>query len=185
VRYSDPTPNASTVPAPTAIHRLWGVVRRLSVRIAGLAARGVYRNGRALQDPPESTFHDETVTRFETGRSPETQLALILESLDLLDDADAQVIRDRLTGKLDTSARSNHAIDSRDMRYGLAVIRFSERLAWAADQQSSGVSPPQRRALGLIRFQGLTSQDVAGRLRLPIEVVEYWVREGDVFTATG
>jgi hypothetical protein len=140
-----------------------------------------------LQNPANAGVNDETLTRLETGRDPKLQLALILESLELLDEADAQVIRARLSGHRDETELPSPAIDPVDLapRYGLAVIRFSKRLAWIAARESLGVSPAQRRALGLVKFQGLTAQVVADRLRLPVEVVEYWVREGDLFSVTG
>jgi hypothetical protein len=122
----------------------------------------------------------ETLNNFETGRDPEAQLALMLEAVALLDVADAGVIRARLSGNAGATPLADDAIDRRDSapHYGLAVIRLSERLAWVAAQESSGVAPTQRRAMGLVKFQRVPAQEVADLLRLPTEVVEHWIHEG-------
>jgi hypothetical protein len=172
--------NRLTSSSPRLIRWLLGFARQISVKFARASGLGVLFDQDNLPSGVDHRFDDATVTRLETGRSPADQLDLILESLELLDESDARVIRDRLGGKRENSARADGAIGSLEACYGLAVIRLSERLDWVAGQQSRGVSPPQRRALGLIKFQCLAAQVVADRLRLPIEAVEYWVREGAV-----
>jgi hypothetical protein len=156
---------------------------RVYSRLARILRLGVNPEGFVLHNPTHDKFNDEGLKRFESGRDSELQLALILESLELLDEADAQAIRVRLAGNRDESEFSYSAVDplDHDPAYGLAVIRFSTRLAWVAARESLGASPSQRRALGLIKFQALTAQVVAERLRLPVEVVKHWVREGDLF----
>jgi hypothetical protein len=175
---------------PTCIHKRAGYSRYFTERLYSKLARafglGAQSGGFALQNAPRADPNDQTLKRFETGRDCDLQFALIIETLELLDLTDAQVIRARLSGRVGKTASQHPVIDSHDLdtQYGLAVIRFSTRLVWVAGQEALGASPSQRRALGLVKFQMLTAQVVADRLGLPLEVVKYWVREGDLLSVT-
>ena len=162
-------------------------MERLYSRLAHLFSPRTDSKGYVDGNPPHDGLNDATLIRLESGRNPQLQLALILESLELLDETDARMILARLAGGSGETASPSPATGPRDLtpHYGLAVFRFSQRLAWVSARESLGVSPTQRRALGLVRFQGLSAQVVADRLRLPREVVEYWVSEGDHFSVTG
>jgi hypothetical protein len=175
---------------PTCVHERAGHSRYLAERLYSKLARalglGAHSGGFALQNAPRADLNDQTLKRFESGGDADLQLTLILESLELLNLTDAQVIRARLAGRVGKTASQHSVIDPHDLdiQYGLAVIRFSTRLVWVAGQESLGASPSQRRALGLVKFQMLTAQVVADRLGLPLEVVKYWVREGDLLSVT-
>ncbi len=113
---------------------------------------------------------------------PELQLALLTEALALLDEFDRRVISLRLAGDPYESVAKVLAIspDTAGPRYALAVERLGERLAWVAALEQRGISPPERAALGQVRFLGRTAQEVARRLRLNEEVVERWIRLSDL-----
>lgn len=131
---------------PSGDSRPWR--ERLFSRLARVFGRFADSEGYVLGDPRQQGLDDAVLMRFQTGRSPEAQLALILESLELLDDADTRMIRARLAhdggGPVPPSAATGQSDLSHG--YGLAVMRFSERLAWVAARETLGMSPAQRRA---------------------------------------
>jgi hypothetical protein len=115
-----------------------------------------------------SSTRPDALKRLATLGSPELQVALVREALELLEPGDRDVLGGRLGGD------SLRVADG--SAYGVAIDRFTARLSWVAAREASGVPPAQRRVLGRLRFSGLGAHAIADQLRLPLEVVEYWAR---------
>ena len=153
-------------------------------RVFGLRARS---EGFVLQNPTHDGLDDETLTRLETRTrlqspvGPDPRVARVARRGGRPDDPP------RLAAGSNQTASPGPAVELHelDRLYGLAVIQFSERLAWVAARESLGVSPSQRRALGLVEFQGLTAKSWLTVFVSPVEVVEYWVREGHLLSESG
>ena len=92
--------------------------------------------------------------------------------LELLDESDARLIRDRIGGARDESKPPHNVVEplEGDKRYGQAVVRFSSRLSWVVAREYLGVSPAQRGVRPNQVSRGFPKV-VASRLRLPMEVV--------------
>jgi DNA-directed RNA polymerase specialized sigma24 family protein len=121
------------------------------------------------------------LARLDRESKPERQRHLLAESLQLLDEFDRRVIFLRLTGNPYESVADqlNLKPETARSRYALALNRLAERLAWVAVFEESGISPPERAVLGLLRFSGRTAQEIAFRLGLPLDLVEHWIRLSD------
>ncbi len=134
-----------------------------------------------LHRPPGGGAADGILQRLARRADCKLQAGLIQEALEMLDPKDARVIRSRLLSEPDGSvSQGSPAGDCNAVAcYAVAVDRFSQRLAWVASQELLGIPPTRRRAMGCVRFFGLTAQQVACRLRLPVEVVEYWASQNE------
>ena len=119
--------------------------------------------------------------RLASRKKPDRRPALLNEAMALLDLADRRVILARLSG--DDPYAVAHRLSVRPEEigplYAKAIDRLVERLTWVVDEEARGGSPPERRALGQVRFLGRSPQEVASLLRLPEEVVSRWIRQTD------
>lgn len=155
-------------------------------RIARVFRLGEDSAGFASQVSLDGSTDDEVVRGLAASGDAELQIALLGEALDLLEEADARVIRSRLGALPGTSPAMSEPKEPLGTAedYARAADRFARRLGWVASREAIGTSPSQRRALGQVRFLGKSAQEVADLLRLPPEVVAFWVRQGDLSTAT-
>ena len=121
------------------------------------------------------------IKRLGSSKKPDRRPGLLNEAMALLDLVDRRALVARLSG--DDQYTVAHRLSVRPEEvgplYAKAVDRLVERLAWVVDQESRGVSPPERRALGQVRFLGRSPQEVARLLRLPEELVARWSRLAD------
>jgi hypothetical protein len=120
------------------------------------------------------------ITLLAEQRGEDIQVALLAEAMDLLAEADHQVISSRMRNwhpdALAAELELGMFAPGTASAFALAIDRLSERLAWLVLREGLGYSPKERAALGRIRFLGLGTQEVASNLNLPPEAVTYWVR---------
>lgn len=168
----------STVDATQVPYRLLRF-RRFGERLGNLLARRPAPAEFVLLATPDRA---DALVQLERKSDPKLQLALLTEALELLDEFDRRVIELRLAGDPYDSVAKVLAINpvTAGPRYSLAVDRLVVRLSWVAALERRGISPPERAALGQVRFFGRTAQEVARRLRLNQEAVERWIQLADL-----
>jgi hypothetical protein len=108
------------------------------------------------------------------ARKPEVQEALLVEALELLDEADRRVIAARLPGgpyEAVVEAVGIH-LEAAGPPYAAAVDRLGQRLVWVVARERSGTSPPERKVLGQAKSCGSSAQEIAQRLRLPVSPLD-------------
>ncbi len=121
--------------------------RGFFLRLAKFLGLGGDRADFVVQEPPA---HARAVERLARQREPKLQVFLLAEALDLLNGVDRAIVERRLASEsYDTIAKALRlSPDTVGQRYGKAIERLVERLAWVADGERRGVSKPERRALG-------------------------------------
>lgn len=178
-------------PWPAPLTRLAGRshawVRRFTAAVAGavgLRFRGSGTCEPAAREEANGQAGAALKRLMEVGQAA-LQQNLLGEALALIDELDRRTIGLRLAGKsYDEIARALplRDADAARSRFASAVERLAIRLQWIADRERWGVPPSERTALGRFHFFGWDAQVIAGRLRLPLEVVERWIRRDETWT---
>lgn len=132
-----------------------------------------------LDDPDDPSIESAwtaAVKQIEAIGKPEKQIRLLDEALHLLDDADRDLVKKRLSDCDDDDlAAELETENDAASPFAAAIDRFADRLAWIVEQRGRGYSPPERAALGRKHFFGESERRIADRLRLPIEAVTHWI----------
>ncbi len=107
---------------------------------------------------------------------------MLNEALELLEDEDQRIIGLRLSepDEAVVARRLELTIEEARKRYEAAVDRFQERLAWVLARECRGISPPERKLTGYLKFlAGEKAQEKVKELRLPQEVINLWMSQAD------